>query len=54
MGRPLRTIAEIEAAGLEDGRSDPPLTQAQANYMAALLAPYHARMTAAQPALPAA
>lgn len=33
-----RTLAEIRAAALADARSDPPLTQAQADLVAAILA----------------
>jgi len=44
----LRTVAEIEAAGLADGAADPPLTQAQANRVAALLTPWLPRL-AVQP-----
>jgi hypothetical protein len=35
-----RTIEEVEAAGAEAGRNDPPLSQAQADLVAAILAPY--------------
>jgi hypothetical protein len=45
----LRTLAEIEAAGTELGRSFPPLSQEQADRVAALLAPYLTpRMTEGQ------
>lgn len=47
----LRTIAEIEAAGLADGAQMPPLTQAEADHVAVLLAPWLPRLAAApQPA----
>lgn len=36
----LRTLAEIEAAGYAAGRAMPPFTQAQADRIAAILAPY--------------
>lgn len=35
-----RTLAEIEAAGYEAGQSMPPLTQDQADRVAAILAPH--------------
>jgi hypothetical protein len=51
----LRTLADIEAAGAalraaHRAAGTPPLTQAQADRVAALLAPYWPRMTAAQAA----
>lgn len=35
-----RTVAEVIAAARADGRNDPPLSQDQADYVAAVLAPY--------------
>ena len=36
----LRTLDEIRAAGHQAGLALPPMTQAQSNLVAALLAPY--------------
>ena len=33
-----RTVDEVRAAALEDSKNDPPLNQAQADYLAAVLA----------------
>lgn len=37
---PCRTLDEIRAAADADSAGDPPLTQDQADYVAAILAPY--------------
>ena len=49
-----RSLAEIEAAAWADAAGDPPLTQAQANRIAAILAPHLPRMRRAQTASSAA
>jgi len=36
----LRTLDEVRAAGRADGAADPPITRDQADYLAAVLAPY--------------
>lgn len=46
----LRTLDEIWAQGAIDGAGDPPLTQAQADKVAAILAPWRARMAELEPA----
>lgn len=38
-----RTLADIEAAAERDAAADPPLTQEQADRIAAILAPYICR-----------
>lgn len=43
-----RSLAEVLAAADADSRADPPLTQDQADYVAAVLAPH--RTTAARAA----
>jgi hypothetical protein len=48
-----KTIAEVEAAAVEESKDDPPLTQDQADYVAALLAPYRGQMAAASGETPA-
>jgi hypothetical protein len=45
-----RTLDEIWAQGAIDGAGDPPLTQAQADLVAAILAPHRARMAALETA----
>ncbi len=50
MSPALRTLAEIEAAGAALAATWPPLTQAQADLAAAILAPHFARMKQAQAA----
>jgi len=40
----LRTLAEIEAAGALTGAAMPPLSQEAADRIAAILAPYRARL----------
>ena len=45
-----RTLDEIWAQGAIDGAAQPPLTQAQADRIAAILAPGRARMAAPVPA----
>lgn len=42
----LRTLDEIWAQGAIDGAGDPPLSQAAADTVAAILAPWRARMAA--------
>jgi hypothetical protein len=42
----LRTLDEIWAQGAIDGAGDPPLTQAQADRVAAILAPYRRQLAA--------
>lgn len=37
-----RTVAEVEAAALEDAQADPPLTQDSADLVAAILMPHQA------------
>jgi hypothetical protein len=44
----LRTLADIEAQARLDALADPPLTQAQADRIAAILAP-HRRQLAREP-----
>lgn len=34
----LRTLEQVRAAGRADGEADPPITQDQADYLAAVLA----------------
>jgi hypothetical protein len=46
----LRTLDEIWAQGAVDGAGHPPLTQAQADLVAAILAPCRARMAAMETA----
>ena len=46
----LRTLDEIWAQGAIDGAGDPPLTQAQADRVAAILAPCRARTAALETA----
>jgi hypothetical protein len=41
-----RTLDEITAAGARDALNDPPLTQAQADRVAAILAPYRRQLAA--------
>jgi hypothetical protein len=42
-----RTADEVRAAALADAKDDPPLTQDQADLIAAILAPHLARQDAA-------
>lgn len=42
-----RTVDEVRAAALADAQNDPPLTQAQADLVAAILAPYRRDQQAA-------
>lgn len=42
-----RTLADVYAAADADSAGDPPLSQAQADYVAALLAPHVAALAAA-------
>ena len=48
--RALRTLDEIWAQGAIDGAGDPPLSQATADLVAAILAPCRARMAALETA----
>lgn len=43
----LRTLAEVLAAADRDSSADPPLSQDQADLVAAILAPYATRQVAA-------
>jgi len=43
----LRTLDEVRAAGRADGAADPPITRDQADYLAAVLAPYQQPAAAA-------
>lgn len=45
----LRTLDEIWAQGAVDGAGDPPLTQAQADRIAAILAPCYRQFAAREP-----
>lgn len=45
-----RTLDEIWAQGAIDGAAHPPLTQAQADLVAAILAPHRARKAALEQA----
>ena len=40
----LRTLDQVWEQGAADGAGDPPLTQAQADRVAAILAPYRRRL----------
>jgi hypothetical protein len=42
-----RTLADVEAAALADAKDEPPLTQDQADLIAAILAPHQAHDQAA-------
>lgn len=42
-----RSVEEVRAAALADARDDPPLTQDQADLIAAILAPHQDRTAAA-------
>jgi hypothetical protein len=46
MSAALRTLDEIWEAGAVAGAGDPPLTQAQADRVAAILAPYRRQLAA--------
>jgi hypothetical protein len=48
--RALRTLAEVHAAGARRGAELGPLTQAQADRVAAILAPYQQPATASRAA----
>jgi hypothetical protein len=45
----LRTLDEIWAQAAADGAGDPPLTQAQADQVAAILAPWRRTLAAREP-----
>jgi hypothetical protein len=45
----LRTLDEIWEAGAADGAGDPPLSQAQADLVAAILAPHRRALAAREP-----
>jgi hypothetical protein len=45
-----RTLDEIWAQGAIDGAGDPPLTQAHADQVAAILAPWRRTIAAREPA----
>lgn len=49
MGAALRTLDEIWAQGFADGAADPPLSQAEADKVAAILAPYRRKLAAREP-----
>ena len=49
MGAVLRTLDEIWEAGAVAGAALPPLTQAQADRIAAILAPYRRKRAAREP-----
>lgn len=46
----MTALEAARAAGTADGRQDPPLSQAQADYFAALMAAYRAQPKAEQAA----
>lgn len=45
----LRTLDEIWQAGTLDGAADPPLSQAVADQVAAILAPWYRTLAAREP-----
>lgn len=49
MAAVLRTLDEVWEAGALDGASDPPLTQAKADQIATILAPYRRLLAAREP-----
>jgi hypothetical protein len=49
MATALRTLDEVWAQGAADGAGDPPLSQAQADRVAAILAPYRRKLAAREP-----